>query len=303
MRQLILAFAAAHTVTCLLLLSPVSAASPQPGILQVSLANNTISLGEPLVLVYKVTNAENRKIGSNINDNPRRWLSMSLIDPLGHSISEVAAAAPVPLHSGLALSQENVINANDSPTNFVTGSVIVNQTCQPTSPGQYCLRVSAHQLYYWNEVPNEPVTVDQDFLLPVTVTAKDSQRLHTAAEKLRQAVLHDSKYRGAVEALFSMRDPDCLPVWRELATDPNLDAFRATEAISELVKTGSVSASDLLAEMQPVAPERWSRTGLDPLNALEGMRRNAGPELTQHINHLLVAAGVDLNHVPYGSVN
>ncbi len=303
MRQLISAIVTMCAMARLLSPLPAFAASPQPGILQMTLASKTVSLGEPIILVYKVTNTENRKIGSNINDNPRRWLSISLIDQFGHSLTATPAAAQMPLHSGLAHSQESVIDANGSSTNSVTGSIVVSRTLQPMYPGQYRIRLSAHQRYYWDEAPGEPIAVDQDFLLPITVTAKDTQRLHAAAEKFRQAVLHDTNYQLALKALFSMHASDSQSVWQELATDPSLDAFRATEVINELTQVNSISASNILAEMQPVAPERWLRTGLDPLNALEGMRRNAGPTLTQHINQLLVAAGVKLDHVPYGSVN
>ena len=88
-----------------------------------------------------------------------------------------------------------------------------------------------------------------------------------------------------------MRDPDCLPVWRELATDPKLDAFRATEVINELEKVNSISACDVLAEMQPIAPERWSQTGTAPLNVLASMWLTSTPEFKQHINQLMVKAG------------
>lgn len=286
-------------------LSPLSASadSPQPGILQVALVSKTVSLGEPVVMAYKVTNVEGRRIGSNINEDPRRWLSISLIDAVGRSLTAAPAAAQKPMHGGITLSQGSVINANTSSTNSVTGFIVVGQATQPIRPGQYRLRLSAHQKYYWDEAPGEPVTVDQDFLLPLTVTDKDPYRLLATAEKYRQDVLHGDKYQTAIKALFSMRDPECLPVWRKLATDPSLDAFRATEVMDELARINSISASDILADMHPVAPERWARTGLDPLNALESMRRTAGPELTQHINRLLVTAGVNLNHVPYGSVN
>lgn len=284
--------AAICTLMCSFILLPVVAEAPQPGVFQIALMSNTVSIGEPLILKYKITNTDLRRVAVNVADDQRGWLKMTLCDVSGHSLQALPDPLPVSRHPAAGIEVD--------PNSQYTGYVIASQKFQPTHPGSYQLRLSAHLTY---STDGGQSVSDQTFSFPVTVTTRDSQQLRSTAEGLRQTVLHDQHYRPAIKALFAMRDPDCLSVWRELATDPNLDAFRATEVINELTKVNSISASDILAEMQTISSERWARTGLDPLNALEGMRRNANPELRQHINQLLVAAGVDLNHVPYGSVN
>jgi len=280
------------TLLCSFVSLPAVADDPQPGVFQIALTSNIISMGEPLILKYKVTNTDPKRVTVNVDDDQRGWLTMTLIDASGHPLQAMPDSPPASRHPAAGIEID--------PNSQYTGYVIASQKFQPTHAGIYRLNLSAHLTYSSDEGQS---VFGQDFSFLVTVPAKDPQRLHVAAENLRQIVLHGNEYRWAVKALFSMHDPDCFPVWRELATDPMLTAFRATDVIHELVNIGSLNAGNLLAEMQPVAPERWTRTGLDPLNALENMRRNASPEIKQHINQLLVAAGVDLDHVPYGSVN
>jgi|GEM_PF-2096661 len=135
---------------------------------------------------------------------------------------------------------------------------------------------------------------------------KNTTHLHTVAESLRQTILHDPKvanYQFATKALFSMRSPDVLPVWRELATDPSFDAWKSMDVARELAQVSSISAADLLEKMQDIAPERWSQTGCSPLEALEKMKQNASPNIAQHVNQLLTRRGFDPDHPPVGSAN
>lgn len=287
-------FCMAIGITCFASMPPsLLAAPPQPGLLQVAVVDKTVSLGEPIILKYKVTNVEDRKISSNISDEPEKWLSIKLTDSSGHSVEVNSNSALRPRRTGISIGE------NSSHI----GLVVLSLPLQPTHPGQYVLKLLAHQLYFGDIAPIETAAIDQDFSLPVTVIARDPERLHFAAEKLCKIVLHDNEYQWAIKALFTMRDPECLSVWRELTTDPTLDAFRATDVINGLAGVGSLDATNLLSEMHPIVPERWARTGLDPLGALENIRRTASPDLKQHINQLLLAAGINPNHIPFGSVN
>ena len=54
MRQLILAIVTVCAMAHLLSPSPAFADPPQPGILQMTLVSKTVSLGEPIILTYKV---------------------------------------------------------------------------------------------------------------------------------------------------------------------------------------------------------------------------------------------------------
>lgn len=278
---------------------PAFANAPQPGVLQASLANSTISLGEPLMLKYQITNLEDRRVDVYMGRDKRDWLSMSLVDASGHLVQAIPDAVPV---KGGLHTDGIVVDASGYDGDYV----VISQKFQIPHPGQYRLTLASHLTYTWDDAHEEKSTDDQQFSLPVTVTARDPKRLRTIAEGLRHSVLQDkdvARHQLATQALFSMRDAECLPVWRELATDPSLDPWRALDVVRQLADNGSVKASDILAEMQMIAPERWSQTGSSPLDALERMQRNAAPDVKQHIAQVLADAGVSLNHAPLGSAN
>lgn len=249
---------------------PALADPPQPGILNIALTSNTVSLGEPLVLKYQIINPENQRVRIYTGKRDQEWLRMSLNDASGHPAE--ALPKPTPRRGGIYT--EGAIL--DRSGNHI-GYVVVSRALQPIHPGQYRLNLSTHLTYSWEDGSDERSIEDQSYSLPVTVTARNPQRLRTVAEELKQAVLYEkgiSEYQRAAEALFSMRDPICLPIWREMATDPSLDPWRAMDVVRQLENVGSIAAVDVLAEMEPIAPERWARTGESPFNTLQSIRSN-----------------------------
>lgn len=267
--------------------------APQPGILELALTKSTITLGEPLILKYRVSNPENQRMHVNIDSDLSRWLTMRLNDASGHpvrrtQIDDAATQATYhPITDGVPV----------GPKSQHEGFLVLSQNFEPVQAGRYQLELSAHLAYAWGgrNVINGTSESEQNYSLPLMVTARDPQRLRAIAESLRQTVLGTKdvdQYRLANKALFSMRDPACLPVWRELATDAKIDPWKAVDVMDQLQDVGSVSACDILAEMQSVAPERWSQTGTAPFEVLQRMWRPATPEVKQHINQLLEEAGV-----------
>lgn len=262
-------------------LLPAVASNPQLGVLQIAPASSSLSLGEPLILKYTVTNTDISTVAVNVSDDPQGWLTMTLTDASGRSLP--------PVLDSLLVSRHPAAGVEIDPKSEYTGYIIVSQKFQPTQPGNYRLSLSAHLRYSSEEGQTR---TNKNYSFPLTITEKDPQRLLATAEGLRQTVLKDKDYRPAVKALFSMRDPSCLPVWQELATDPDLDAFRAVEVIKELSRISSLPAIDILAKMQPIAPERWLKTGTTPLNVIASLWPGATPAFKQYINQLLTKAGV-----------
>ncbi len=282
-------------------LPSASADAPQPALLQIAPTSSKISLGEPLILKYKITNPESRRVSVSLDPDERRWLSMKMFDASGHSVPALPAPPPSLRHRPTA-------GAGLDPNGHQENYVVVSQVFQPTQPGQYRLDLSTHLTYSWEDgdEADERSTDNQHCTFVVTVTAKDPERLHSVAEGFRQTALHEvsaSKYQTAIKALFSMHDPECLPVWREIADDPALDPWRATDVMHQLAKASSTTASDILAEMQPIAPERWARTGTSPLDTLAGMRMTANPQVKQHIDQLFTEAGFPAHEGPATSAN
>lgn len=276
----------------------IADASPPKGQLQLSLLHNTVTLGEPIVLKYRITDFGNGQLDAYMGKGKRGWLSMSLADASGATVQSI----PDPIQAKGGIYEDGISVKSGS---FSEGYVVVSQKFQPTHPGRYRLRLSSHLNYSWDDTPGENVTNDEKFILPFTVATRDQQKLLAVAESLRQTVLHNNTDgdKLATEELFSMHDPVCLPVWRELALDPALDPWRALYAARQLADVGSISANDILAEMQTVAPERWSLTGASPQDELERMQRNSSTGAKRHISGLLEDAGASPGHPPIGSAN
>lgn len=275
--------------------APAVAGAPQPSTLELALAKNTVTMGEPLILKYRLSNPENQRVHAAIDDDVSKWLTIRLNDASGHPVKAtqtVSKASPEP--QGITTNGVPV-----APNGYHEGFLVLSPNLQPTQPGQYRLDLSAHLVSTWGwhdmvSTTSENSETQQDFSLPLTVTARDPQRLRNVAESLSQTVLgtnNSDQYRLADKALFSMRDPACLPIWHALATSAKLDPWQALDVMSQLQAVGSVSACDILAEMQPIAPERWSQTGTAPFEVLQRIWRSATPEVKRHINQLMEEAG------------
>ena len=270
--------------------------TPQGDGLQIAPMNSKITLGEPLILKYTVTNSESQTMSANIDEDAPKWLNASIVDAAGHVVRFVADTDAIRRHGGVSI----------SPHGSYHGYFVIGRKLEPTHSGQYTLNISVHMISSWPDDVNENFVNDQNHSFPITVTAKDPKRLQATAEVLRQNILHDKnvgEVKAAVKALFSLPQPECQSIWRELAVDPSLDAFVATDVINQLAAIQNVTTSDILADMDAVAPERWSRTGTSPSSALLVMRQTANPELKQHINALIAGADAPADNRHLGEVN
>lgn len=121
--------AAICALLCSFVLLPAVADNPQPGVFKIALTSNSISMGEPLILNYKVTNTDPKRLAVNVSDNPRGWLTMTLADASGHPLQSVPDALPASRHPDAGI--------EISPDSQYTGYVIVSQRFQPTHPGSF----------------------------------------------------------------------------------------------------------------------------------------------------------------------
>ena len=285
-----LAFAA--TMFCVLSASTVPrqalADAPLPGQMQVFFANNSVTLGEPLLLKYRITNVESHPITAYMGREERSWTTMTLVDASGQLVSPVSV--PPPVRNGIYTDGIG-IGANG----VGEGSLVVSRQFQPTHPGVYRLKLSTHLVYSWDDESRVPTADDQivqdkTFVVPLTILPRDPKKLLAVAQNLRQEAVGDknaANRQPALQMLFTMRDAVCLPVWRALATDPSLDASRAMEVASYLGDVETTSAADVLAAMQTVKPERWSQVGRSPQDSMQRMQMFAAPEVKQHLAQLL----------------
>ena len=284
MKQPTFAFIAACILVCGGFTKPALGDAPLPGPIQATFASKSVTLGEPIVLNYKITNVENRGVLVSLTQDFRDWARMTLIDASGHAVP--AIAFPPPAKNEIYKDPTLSVAANDTGE----GCIVVSRQFQPTYPGQYRLSVSAHLAYSWEDLSGEKSADDQTLTVPLTILPRYPKKLIAVAQGLRQEAVQDKsveKRQLAEQLLFTMRDPICLPVWRALATDPSLDGSRAVEVAGYLGKVETTNAADILAEMQSVKPERWSQVGQSPQGIMARMQVYAAPDVKQHLVQLL----------------
>ena len=280
--------AATSVLLCNLALSPSRADAPLPGQMQVSFTSKSVTLGEPIVLNYKITNVENHGVMVYMGREERNWTKMTLVDASGQPVLPVSV--PPPVRNGIYTDGIG-IGANGAGE----GSLVVSQQFQPTHSGQYRLKLSTHLVYSWDDesrVPtaNDQTVEDKTFTIPLIILPRDPKKLLAVAQGLQQEAIQGKNVGNrqlALQMLFTMRDPVCLPVWRALATDPSLDASRAVEVAKYLGDAETTNAADILAAMQTIKPERWSQVGQSPQGIMQRMQTFAAPEVKQHLAQLL----------------
>lgn len=262
-------------------------------IVRLSLVSNRVSLGEPIILSYKIVNPASHTLSVNVDDDPAGWLQTSLRNAAGQSISDIRKPSRVQHYAGIAVSAKSTY----------TGYLVVSQALKPAVPGQYTLNLSTHIVSTWQDAPGVNAVEDHVVSLPLMVGARDPRRFAILAEAFRQEALsgtNTGEWQMSIKALFSLPQSAVLPIWRELALNPNLDAFRAKETIQQLAGVQTIAAYDLLADMQNVSPERWDRIGTSPLATLEKIRDQAKPALQPYINALLTEEQTTPNGVRNG---
>ena len=263
---------------------PALGDAPLPGRIQVAFTSKSVTLGEPFVLKYKITNVEDRGVFASPTRDYRDWARMTLTDSSGHAVP--AIAFPPPAKNEIYEDPTILVPANG----VGEGCIVVSRQFQPTHPGQYQLSISTHLLYSWDDLSGEKSIDDQTLTVLLTILPRDPKKLLAVAQSLRQEAVQDNNVGNrqlALQLLFTMRDPICLPVWRALATDPSLDASRAVEVAKYLGDAETTNAADILAAMQTIKPERWSQVGQSPQGIMQRMQMFAAPEVKQHLAQLL----------------
>ena len=211
---------------------------------ELSLASNKITLGEPVVLRYKLTNTSNVPVHVVLGKELTHWLAVSVI----YSASRPAAAVPgnrlPPVLGGISTGtyRNLAVGASEEGDLIVTGLIAV------PAPGRYSVVVRAKVPYRAGEAG----VWSSDWSAPLAVGLKNLIKLRRVAEALRKQAKQEKEGRQiytAVESLFSMPAQAALPVWRALVNEPALSAPARSMAMAQLMRIGSTTAADVLAEV------------------------------------------------------
>jgi len=259
----------------------------------VSLASSkTISQGEPIVLKYKISNVSDAQIVMDIGTDGPTWLSQSLSDAAGYTIRGHEAIDPNNANSHLGLFNGGEIAAHGSFTDYVVAS----QWFPALGPGKYTLTAHVH-------VPYENVThmmVEREFRFPLVVMPFDPKRVQSAAQALAVAaaqtpVTEAAKRKMLVYALFSMPEAQASRSWRGITSGPASSAALLSDAVEDLGRLQSATATDILLEMltNPAqAHDAYLESSI--AGALAGTYRDANAPLRQHIRALYASRGMPL---------
>ncbi len=298
--------AATSLLFCTLLFLPASSirADQAPMLVEARLATPaTISLGEPIMLRYKLSNLssdEQLVVLSGIYNTA--WYTLGLKDQTGSSVRLIPDTRPLNppgAHSG-DVSSYAISNQRDG---WQINYIVATKSFTVPHPGKYVLTMHVRAPYTLVtptlENPNQMkslmtsagTVLTQDFIFPLTVTAADPVVLQAKAKALEEAIskeLNSTILLPEMDELFSMPEAQAGPIWEEMAV-------RAKPMYRDLI-AGKVAglhsnmAADILFKMMnnPATNSGFVSTKLSEIY-------NAGdPGLREHIKSAAAQRGIQL---------
>lgn len=276
---------------------------------QASLASSTITQGEPIMLNFKIINASNQKISTDMGVDEKDWLEVSMADNKGKAVLPLADPdLPQSLSGIKAIGGDRLYPKQES-----RHEVVVSQRFQILKAGTYRLSVRVRLPYGLGSQADDlnPLRLEQTFgtvftkeySFPVVVLPRDSERLRAVAKALQESMSGKDlvEQKAVIDALFSMPEAEALPSWQALVRDPRLDSFSLKTVASQLSRLNSAQAINLLAEMtwnpaQSPAVRRDAQIGLSLTNMRK--RRNLDPALKRQIEKHFEDHGIRLSDQP-----
>ena len=221
---------------------------------------STVTLGEPIILHYKVTNLDpNNKMGIQFGVYKNAWYTLGLIDQAGKPIDPVTDKRPAK-PPGLYIPGDYLLDQAGSRYDAHEGYAVITQSFVLVQPGKYLLTARVHLPYiaapvsetvFSQERVGKPTeTLIQDFVIPITVSPTDATRLRQVSESLRQLIVsekNDEKYKAVLAALFTIPEIQASSSWEALVNQAD---WTNREVIAEqLAKVHSIKTVDFLVHM------------------------------------------------------
>ncbi len=291
------------------------ASTDGPVTVEITADTNQITLGEAIVLRYRITNASDQVVVLHAGvrdkslDGPgadtiamyrRDWLTMNMADMDGKSapfLPEIGGASARDVQYGQNISLWSG-NGNRSE-----GYIVASQWFVPSHAGHYLLTAHVRMPYaVFSESDVTPEQVESglrsvktvfmhDYVLPITIKPTNPQRLQTVAEALRKSATVETdvlKQSMLIRSLFSMPENYVWQSWQTIANDPTLFVNGRDVVVSEMSRIASLRAADILARML-TSPAKGSGTELQARvrRSLITMYQAGSPQLKEHIKKLL----------------
>lgn len=252
------------TAACLLVLGTafsVKANAQAP--LEVSVAvsgSSKISLDEPLLLHYRVTNiSDSRNITIGLGYYKNGWYDLNLTDANGQSVQVIphdTQTEPRGFHYTGTHSLQ--------PTKFEEDSIVVTRHLRLRHPGKYNLTVKAHLPYIdvtgteggglarklYTNIASSHETLAQTFTFPITVTELNSAQLEAKAREIAQTATTEKdqeKYCLLLDTLFTIPETQAISSWTTLTDNPS--SMNVNIIAGKLSEVHSIKTIDLLIKM------------------------------------------------------
>ncbi len=280
---------------------PAQAGASYPVSIQIALASSpAISLGEPVMLRYRITNTSEQKIAERLGSRLDEWYTLSLTS--NNSKGATRLSKPMPSEMpGLHLEPTGDLR----PGGTSEGYIVATQSLIVLYPGKYTLHVHVHlpiaAVGALGEGANEAFvsahgqTWAQEFSFPLTITPADRSRLKTTAEALRKDIAHEKnvvRREADAEALFSMPEAEALPSWQALASGGDSPTGSRLIAIKQLALKRSVGTADALAEfVWSEVPSSDETVQLEARSGLARMYEIGDATLQRHIQEIYASHG------------
>ena len=257
-----------------------------------------ITLGEPILVRYTITNVSACKAVTHLGIYGTDWFTLTMRDANGVAVPVIPDSRPA--HpQGAYSSKSGFFRAGSSDTGYIP----ITKGLAIQHPGQYTLIIHARLPYVMDDAltegASEALATDsgfaqtQDITFPILVQPADLNRLQATAEALRKAStdrMNGQLALAYMDALFSMPEAQAAASWRSLALKPSIDTGVVANELAEL---RSATGVDILNEMMDV-PGLHCTPISDRINKLY----NAGtPALRGHIKSIARKRGFEIPEV------
>jgi hypothetical protein len=275
--------------------------------LQMSLvSDSTVSLGEPIVLKYVISNSTDNEIDADTGRYwDQDWFDLAMVSTDGRVAKKRSWYKPIEQGGMQVIGGSRMASAHGDYTSYI----VVPKEVDIPGHGDYTLTISAHLPYgiipphtgsgdYPSGTNIYPNTYRQRFTFHISITAADPVKLKTVAQSLAVAIQQGNfpiDYGEILaDELFSMPEPEASDSWVFLGMNHRGNfVLNRVLAADRLLRLHDTKSADILAYLQ------WDTdhptTNPDPGTveySLQEMYNSADAALKDHIRRLYADHGI-----------
>lgn len=289
----------------LFLLSASSCLADQaPILIEVSSATPaTVSLGEPIMLHYKMSNlsaTEHLAVLSGVYNTG--WYTLSLKNGSGAQVALVEDTRPLN-PPGFHAGDISVYATSDLRDSWQDGYIVASKSFSMPSAGKYVLTVHVHAPYALvAPTLRNPVLVKsmikadgsafvQDFSFPLTVTAANPAVLQAKAKTLKGLIEKEQSSTlllPEMDELFSMPEAQAGSVWETMALEAS--PMNRDLIADKLGALHSSEAADILFKMI----DNPASNSVFVSRRLSEIYNDGNPALREHVKSVAAQKGIQL---------